>query len=176
MLDESSEQVLTALQPYLHGCAKKVLASMDLPGTEREDLVQFMNIQIIERALDDPEFLTKSTKSYVGKFAAWRARDHLISTWFTKTHGKGIEEQILDAETDEDCPMVERIPAPQQDLDLAGQVRDIIADLEGRTQEVAVMMLQGFKRREIAQHFGIKSQSLSGDVNRIKDALSVCVA
>lgn len=139
----------------------------------KEDILQEMNTAILERAQEDPTFLDQRP-GYISKYAGYIGRDFCKRAFAVKLGWARNEWRSLDEPNRDAPPLAEdyAMAAPAGDQDIAIMVRDAISTLTGRAREVATMMLAGYKRVDIAKHFGLSSQSLSKDVNQVKAVLA----
>ena len=154
------------LQNYLERIAWKI-HYRSYPMVDGEDILSQMNLAIIERAESDPTFLDQQP-GYITKAAAWAAR-----TWCRRElHGQNLQPNILDDETEDGQLMAETIAASDTDLDLTISVRDTVASLDDKLQMVAQMLMQGFKKREIAETLGVTPASVSYYVNQLRSAFA----
>jgi len=164
-LTANQQATLVALQPYLTRIAHNIVRT-HYPEQDADELLQTMNEAICERAAQDPTFLDQ-TPGYITRAAAWAARNYCQRERF----GHNLVPQSLDAETGDDHTLAETIPAPLADLDLPLDVARALARLSRKRQQIVAMLAQGFQRKEIAERFGVKSPSLTWDLNKIKTVL-----
>ena len=130
-----------------------------------------MTLYVAEQAQQDPAFLDQSP-GYVTRAAAWHAR-HWLRHTYTRFHRGERVSAGLPLETDEDDsrPADEVYAAPQQDNDLALDIRTALAGLDEISLKVATLKMQGLKRTEIARELGTSSQNLSRHLRKIEAAL-----
>ena len=166
MLTTSQQAQIQSMQPYLGRIAGSLARSYS-HNLDREDLLSQMNLSIVEQAERDPDFLNQ-TPGYVSRRAGWAARDYAKR----ELRGQNLTPTSLDAETQDGQLLGETFSTAEQDLDLVLSVRETLNGLSGRTAQVARMLLEGWKRKDIASHFGIRSQSLSPELARIREALA----
>lgn len=153
-LTANQQSALIELQPYLARIAGKMHHTY-YPTVPADDLLQEMNAAICEQAARDPAFLDQAP-GYVTRKAAWAARDYARhATYLDLDGGESLE----------------RMAAPAPDLDLGIDVRRALGTLDRKRQEIAAMLAGGWKRKEIAARFGVKSPSLSWDLGKIRAAL-----
>jgi len=128
-----------------------------------------MNLFLAEQAETNPSFLDQKP-GYISKKAAWVATD-----WARTRARHSNYHESMDVETSDDTVTAEyraELGEEMPDVPTVVAVREALAGLDERAQDIAGMMLQGYKRKEIADELGIRSQSLSGPLARIKEALA----
>jgi len=161
---------ITSLQPRIRRVSYSLAAEYKWAETP-DELAQIMNLAILERAKTDRNFMLQ-TPAYVINHAAYRARDYYRKTFSAKKSGLNTITMDLDAENPDGTDLAETLADDGPDQELAIAVRDAIGTLTGRAGAIAKMMLQGMQRKDIAASFGIRSQSLSEDLARVKSALA----
>jgi len=131
-----------------------------------------MTLYVAEQAQQDPAFLDQSP-GYVTRAAAWHAR-HWLRHTYTRFHRGERVSAGLPLETDEDDsrPADEVYAAPQQDNDLALDIRTALAGLDEISLKVATLKMQGLKRTEIARELGTSSQNLAQYLRKIEAVLA----
>ena len=143
------------LQKYLERIAWK-LHHMTGQTIDGEDILSEMNLHICERAAADPTFLDQAP-GYISKAAAWHAR-----SWLRRQlHGQGLELNILDSETEDGQLKSELFAAKSQDNDLTIAVHDTLDTLEGRLRQIGELLMEGYRKSEIADELGMSRANVS---------------
>jgi len=153
------------LQNYLTRIAYKL--SYDYSYGDPDELLSVMNEAIIERASSEPTFLDQAP-GYISRFAAWKARDYARR----ERYGRNLAPVSIDAESDEDAPVAETLPAESSDLDLGLAVRDILAGLDEKLQTVARMLAAGFQKQEIAAELEVSGATVTYYVGKLQVAFA----
>lgn len=161
---------ITSLQPRIRKVAYRLAADYNWAETP-DEFTQIMNLAILERAETDREFMLQRP-AYIVTHAVYRARDWYRSTFSAKKRGLNNVAASLDAENEDGTDLAETLADDEPDAELAIAVRDAIATLTGRAGAIAKMMLQGMQRKDIAASFGIRSQSLTADLARVRSVLA----
>jgi DNA-directed RNA polymerase specialized sigma24 family protein len=126
-----------------------------------EDIFQEANLAICQKALADPTFL-EQTDSYVATAGIWAAQD---------ASGRALKYEPPTL-LDDDTGLADTIAAPETDLDLSIAVREALDGLDGTARTVATMLMQGYRKAEIARHVGIERQSIPWHVAKVRRALA----
>lgn len=127
-----------------------------------DDLFQEASLAICQKALDDPTFLEQQD-SYVVTAGMWAAQDS------AKRALRYEPPTLLD---DDDNGLADALVAPQADLDLQVAVCEALSRLDGSTRTVAAMLMEGHRKSDIARHMGIRKQSISWHVAKVRRALA----
>lgn len=166
MLTANQRDEIEQLQPYLLRIAHNIVRT-HFPGQDAEEILGVMNAAICEQAARDPTYLEQAP-GYVTRKAAWAARDFCRR----EVHREQLVPVRIDAEHADHQPLAERFAAPLTDLDLSIDIQRALATLSEKRQQIAAMLVAGFKRREIAETFGVTSPTLSWDFAKIRAALA----
>jgi DNA-directed RNA polymerase specialized sigma24 family protein len=160
---------IESLQPRIRTVACRL--AQDYQVESCEEWQQIMSLAILERDATDKRFL-RQRSAYIISYAAWRARDWYRATFAARKLGLDNAPYSLDAEAPNGMTLAEAIAGDEPDLELAVDVKTAIGTLTGRARQVAELLLAGLQRAEIAKAFGIRSQSLAGDLARVRVALA----
>jgi RNA polymerase sigma factor (sigma-70 family) len=161
---------IISLQPRIRRVAYSLAAEYNWAETP-DEWQQVMNLAILERAATDRNFMLQQP-AYLITHAAYRARDHYRSTFSAKKLGLNNVAASLDAENPDGTDLAETLADDELDAEMTIAVRDAIATLTGRARKVAELLLAGMQRKDIAASFGIRSQSLSEDLAKVRAALT----
>lgn len=126
-----------------------------------DDIFQEANLAICQKALADPTFL-EQTDSYVVTAGIWAAQEA------ARRALKHEPPTLLD---DDDGP-AGTLTAPEADLDLSLAVREALDRLDDTARTVAAMLMQGYRKSEIADRLGIRKQSIAWHVKKVRRALA----
>jgi DNA-directed RNA polymerase specialized sigma24 family protein len=173
MLTKAQQDRIQSLDAYLRRIAGN-LVNTHYPGQEVDELHQIMSAFICQQVHDDPAFL-HNTDTYITRRAAWWCRDLLRSA---DKRGPCYGDHRRAYSLDQNLPGTDGLTygdthaATAADLDIAIAVRQALSTLPQKRQQIAQMLMDGWKQTEIAQLFGVKKQAVSYDVRQIKLALA----
>ena len=166
----TTSQISTITDPSLQNYLERIAWNIhhkNYPMIDGEDILAQMNLALIERAESDPTFLDQQP-GYISRAAAWAAR-----TWCRRElYGQKLQPNILDDETEDGQLVAEKFAADDQDLDLSVSVRATLERLDDKLQIVAQMLMQGFKKKEIAEALDVTPSSVSYYVNQLRSSFA----
>lgn len=165
---------IESLQPRIHRVAGRL--AQDYQAETPDEWAQIMNLAILEHAETDRGFMLQTT-AYIVSYAIWRARDWHRATFSARKLGLNNVAESLDVLTPDGIDLAETLADDEPDQDLAIDVKTAIGTLTGRARTVGELLLAGWQRNEIARLFGIRSQSLAGNLARVRVALApICAS
>jgi len=168
MLNQTDRAKIEALQDYMDRIAHNIVRT-HYPQLDPADLLSVMNETVVTLAAKSPKFLDQK-KGYITRKAAWAARD------WARHEVLGLNKSPVSLDADSaDATTEEAFGASfvlDLDLDLPLDILAALRTLDEKRQEMAVMIMQGWKRKDIAAHFGIKSPSLTTHYKVIAAALA----
>lgn len=139
----------------------------EMPDMEPDDLAQEMNLAILEKAQQDPDFLL-AKKSYIINFAIWRAKDA------ARKNRRRYTNHLAETDPDDDDPA--SFIAPDLDLDYSITIRQILDTLGEKTRSIALLLAQGYKKTEIAGMMKVTPQAIGYHVRQAQATFAEALA
>ena len=151
MLTPDQIETIEELQGYLTRVAHNIVRT-SYPWADPDDLLQEMNVYILERAQQDPEFLDQ-TRSYITRAAAWNGRNALRGACRERNHTP------LEMDGEGDTPAMEtRFAENGPDVELSVAVTEALSALGDKALKIAKLIAAGWTGNDLARAAGLTSR------------------
>lgn len=148
-MGRSLETVVDSLAHRIRGAACNVARSYQYDAVE--DIEQEITLAIMERYVDDPDWIDNGP-AYVVNYGAWRAQNWLRHQLW----GGIVEDEVLESgET-----LLEQAPAPSENPIQTIWITTALDSLDEQTRQIANAFAAGYTVREIAQRIGVSRQTV----------------
>ena len=165
---ELANSRIESLLPSMKIIARHVRGSS--PELEIDELIAEMTIAIIKKAFDNPKFLNQKD-GYLLTFAGWTARHYATKTRRICSRFHEVSHDDPDfQEGDHGSALL--VLDNVEHIDQPDAMRDALNDLGPTYLQIVAMLIDGFKKSEIANALKIHPMSLHDRIQTLKGRLN----